>query len=323
MVSRSDTFLTSSGPIVTNRQIRPTRVAILHGSKIPDYNISQDQIHNTLTQIFLPLNARIFSVSEMTQAGMSDLVSSQAYDVVCLIGEAQEFDFSRRKSNPNSGRLKLGNIGGGIEGEIQRIDANSLILAFAPNAFFRDVKSYLRIADAVVLCEVVAKNWLLQVAQVVYRFLESLVVPSMLNIDLADVKHIAKGIGLAFNISEDGSKKLINRLPKSCLVARSALLHFSCDPDVRLKEVYSVSKAIALKKGITDLDAQINTHSDAKKIIRKVNVKMGIRINEATRKEAATPSSSSRLGQNETGKADEVDDDTGKRISLTAILFGL
>jgi hypothetical protein len=322
MVSRSDTFLTSSGPIVSNRQIRPTRVAILHGSKIPDYNISQDQIHSTLAQIFLPLNARIFSVLEMTQAGISDLISSQAYDVVCLIGEAQEFDFSRRKSNPSSSRLRLGNIGGGgAEGEIQRIDANSLILAFAPNAYFRDVKSYLRISDAVVLCDVVAKNWLLQVAEVVYRFLESLVVPSMLNIDLADVKHIAKGIGLAFNLSDDSSKKLINRLPKSCLVARSALLHFSCDPDVRLKEVYSVSKAIALKKGITDLDTQINTHSDAKKVIRKVNVKMGIRINEAIRKDAVSPSS--RLGQNETGIEQEDDDDSRKRISLTAILFGL
>ncbi len=288
--------------------------------------MSQDQIHNTLAQIFLPLNARIFSVLEMTQAGMSDLVSSQAYDVVCLIGEAQEFDFSRRKSNPTSSRLRLGSIGGGgTESEIQRIDANSLILAFAPNAYFRDVKSYLRIADAVVLCDMVAKNWLLQVAEVVYRFLESLVVPSMLNIDLADVKHIAKGIGLAFNISEDNSKKLINLLPKSCLVARSALLHFSCDPDVRLKEVYSISKAIALKKGITDVDTQINTHSDAKKVIRKVNVKMGIRINEAIRKDTIAPSSpSSGQGQNEMGTEGEEDDDAArKRISLTAILFGL
>jgi hypothetical protein len=315
MVSRSDTFLTSSGPIVSNRIIRPTRVAILHGSRIPDCDLSQDQIHDILIRTFLPLNARIFSASEMTQTGMGDLISSQAYDVVCLIGEAREFDFNRRKSNASQMRLRLG-----IEGENSRMDASSLVLAFAPGAYFRYVKSYLRVAEAVVLCDSVAKNWLVQVSQVIYRFLESLVVPSMLNIDLADVRHIAKGIGLAFSMSEDNSKKLINRLPKSCLVARSALLHFSCDPDVRLKEVYSVSKAVALKKGITDADPQINTHSDAKKIIRKVNVKMGIRINEPTRKESVTASPSEEGSQVELVRADQ---ESRRRISLTAILFGL
>lgn len=317
MVSRSDTFLTSSGPIGISRQTRPTRVAILHGSRISDSTLSHDQIHNTLTQMFLSLNVRIFSVLEMTQGGMNDLISSQAYDVVGLIGEAQEFDFVRRKNNPApSTRLRLGNTST-IERETQQGDNSSIVLAFAPNAYFRDVKSYLRIADAVVLCDAVSKNWLLQVSEVVYRFFESLVVPSMLNIDLADVKRIAKGIGLAFNLSDDNSKKIINRLPKSCLVARSALLHFSCHPDVRLREVYSVSKAIALKKGISEADPQINTHADAKKVIRKVNVKMGIRIIDGTRKEAGYPSFAP-------GKSESVEkEENRKRISLTAVLFGL
>jgi hypothetical protein len=302
MVSKSDTFLTSSGPISSNRQIRPTRVAILHGSRVSSSSSANNDIHNALTQLFIPLNVRIFSVHEMTQAGISDLLSSQAYDVVGLIGEASEFDFVRKKS---SSRLRLRT--GGIESERQR-ESESIILAFAPNIYFKDVKSYLRISDAAVFCDIEGRNWPQEIARVVYHFFESLVVPSMLNIDLADVRHIAKGIGLAFNISDDSNKKIIARLPRSCLVARSALLHFSCDPGVRLKEVYSISKAIALKKGIANFDLQINSAAEAKKVIRKVNVKMGIRIRGGNRREfvSAYP-----------------DLTEGKRISLTAILFGL
>jgi hypothetical protein len=309
MASESDTFLTRAGRINSSRQIRPTRVAILHGSRASGSNVSNEEIHDALTRLFVPLNARIVSVQEMTQAGISDLLTSQAYDVVGLIGEASEFDFVlRRKGVGYSPRLRL--RGGNVESDLQR-ESESIILAFAPNFYFKDVKNYLKISDAVVFCDVTERDWPQEIAKVVYHFFESLVVPSMLNIDIADVKHIAKGIGLAFNISDDSNKKIIARLPKSCLVARSALLHFSCDPDVHLKEVYSISKAIALKKGIADFDLQINTHADAKKVIRKVNVKMGIRIRDRIKKEfgAITPSCPALTDS--------------KRISLTAILFGL
>ncbi len=304
MASRSDTYLTSSGPISKGRQIRPTRVAILLGSRMAGSIASHHEIHSDLTQLFLPLNARVFSVLEMTQTGMSDLISSQAYDVVGLIGEADEFEFARKKSS-SSPKPKW--KGSGLESAIQR-DNESIILAFAPSTFFRDVKNYLKIADAVVFCGEAGEGWTQEMSKVVYHFFESLVVPSMLNIDLADVKHIAKGIGLAFSIAEDSGNKIIAKLPKSVLVARSALLHFSCDPDVRLKEVYSVSKAIALKKGIPNFDPQINSHADVKRLIRKVNVKMGIRIRNVSKRDslALTTAFTER-----------------KRISLTAILFGL
>jgi cell division GTPase FtsZ len=234
---------------------------------------------------------------------MSDLVSSPDYDVVGLIGKAEEFDFIRKKGSGQRLRLRAGPS----ESESQR-ESESIVLAFAPNTQFRDVKKYLKNADAIVFCDATGRNWVQELSKVIYHFFESLVVPSMLNIDLADVKHIAKGIGLAFNISDDSNNKIIARLPKSCLVARSALLHFSCDPDVRLKEVYSISKAIALKKGIANVDLQINTPAEAKKLIRKVNVKMGIRVRNASKREFSSASSN----------VPEI-----KRISLTAILFGL
>jgi hypothetical protein len=315
MVSKSDTFLANTGRIGASTQIRPTRVAILHGSRVSGSDLTDEDIHTALVRLFAPLNARVFSVEEMTQAGISDLLTSQAYDVIGLIGEASEFDFVVRRKNtspsysssPSSKtRLKASNV----ELEIQR-ESESIILAFAPNLYFKDVKNYLKISDAVVFCEIGEKDWPLEIAKVVYHFFESLVIPSMLNIDLADVKRIAKGIGLAFNISEDSNRKIIARLPKSCLVARSALLHFSCDPDVHLKEVYSISKAVALKKGITDFDPQISTHADAKKLIRKVNVKMGIRIRGRNRAEFGEEITSSSVLSD------------SKRISLTAILFGL
>jgi hypothetical protein len=305
MASRSDTFLTSSGPTSSSRQVRPTRIAILLGSKLFGGIAPQGEIRNVLGQQFLPLNVHIFSVLEMTQSGMSDLVSSLDYDVVGLIGKADEFDFVRKKGGGSgSSRLHLRTN----EAESQR-DLESIVLAFAPSTQFGDVKKDLKIADAIVFCDASGKNWQQDMSKVIYHFFESLVVPSMLNIDLADVKHIAKGIGLAFSIADDTNNRIIAKLPKSCLVARSALLHFSCYPDVRLKEVYSISKAIALKKGISNFDSQINTHADAKKLIRKVNVKMGIRIRNGNKKELSVPSSAL------TGE--------GKRISLTAILFGL
>jgi len=243
----------------------------------------------------------------MTQAGITDLLTSQAYDVIGLVGEAGEFDFVARKKTHSSSKLRPKNVSAELG---QQNHNESIILAFAPSFYFRDVRDYLKLSDAVVFCDVSKRGWTEEIAKVVYHFFESLVVPSLLNIDLADVRHIAKGIGLAFNISEDSNRKIIAQLPKSCLVARSALLHFSCDPDVHLKEVYSISKAVALKKGIADFDPEINSHSDARKVIRKVNVKMGIRIRDRSRIDSARASSS------------YISTDS-KRINLTAILFGL
>ena len=46
-------------------------------------------------------------------------------------------------------------------------------------------------------------------------------------------------------------------LPKDCFVARAAILHFSCKDDVRLSEIYSVAKSIAMKKGLSESDSQL------------------------------------------------------------------
>ncbi len=200
---------------------------------------------------------------------MSDLMSSPAYDVVGLVGEADEF--TRRS------------------GSRFNHDDGAIVLSFAPRARFGDARRYLDISDAVVLCDVIEGDWL-EVTQVAYHFFESLILPSLLNIDLADVKRIAKGIGLAFNLSGDDHEKMIEALPKDCFVARSAILHFLCRDDVRLGEIHSISKSIALKKGLSD---ELSSDSE---VIRKVNVKMGVRILED-------------YGQ--------------KRISMTAILFGI
>jgi hypothetical protein len=234
-----------------------------------------------LKDLFKDLNIPVFSILEMTQAGMGDLLSSQAYDVIGLIGEASEF--SSRKANKE--------------------DAESVVMSFAPKNRFSEAKKYLGVSDALVLCDSIKKNWLPEVSQVVYRFFQSLLVPSMLNIDVADVKRIASGIGIAFNIEDDEARRIIARLPKDCLVAKAALLHFSCKDDVTLREIHSVSKSIALKKGLASIDPQIESHLDAKKLMRKVNVKMGIRVID-----------------------EDADDSFGspeKRISMTAILFGI
>lgn len=296
--------------------MRPTRVAILHGS-----GHTERQVHAELEGRFRSIGANVFSSSEMTQAGMYDLITSRAYDVVGLIGEPREFDIPLRGGSWSIAKTTstVSSVARGAAAD--EASGNSIILAFAPNSHFQDARAYLKIADAVVLCNVPEGNWVVKVSEVAYRFFESLVVPSMLNIDLADVKHIARGIGLALSLSDDNHRKIIERLPKTCLVARSALLHFSCDPDVRLREVYAISKAIALKKGISSSggDPQINTHADAKKIIRKVNVKMGIRmISEPTTGNGV--SSITSVESSEMGNQSEKE---SKRICLTAIFFGL
>ena len=265
----SDTLATNTGQFV-NEHIRPTKVAIVHGSSITDPTVAHDEIHDALTELFSPLNVRVFSVLELSEAGMSDLFSSHAYDVIGLVGEAHEFESAERRSS--SGFHFHDDHAASSD------DTESIILSFAPRTRFKDVRKYLTFSDAVVLCEAIERNWPLEVSRIVYHFLESLVVPSMLNIDLADVKRIAKGVGLAFNLSDVNSEKIIAKLPKDCFVASSAILHFSCKDDVRLGEIHTIAKSIALKKSLTNTDSELSSQSDARKLIRKVNIKMGIRI---------------------------------------------
>ena len=296
MVSRS---LATNAQQIVNRRIRPTRVALVHGLSSA---ASRNEIHESLSSLFSPLNVQVLSVSELGEAGMTGLVSSQSYDLIGLLGEADEFPFPR-KGPDFSFRLPG-------KGEHHPDGADAITLSFAPRTRFKDARKYLSFSDAVVLCDASGKNWPLEVSRIVYHFFESLTVPSMLNVDLADVKRIAKGIGLAFNLSDDSHKKIIAMLPKDCFVARSAIIHFSCRDDVLLREIYSIAKSIALKKGLARSDPQLTSHSGAGKIIRKVNVKMGIRIL------GDDPMESS--GDNSPAFQGEI-----KRISMSAILFGI
>ena len=306
----SNTFVSNAKQFV-NEQIRPTRVAIVHGSSITGSTVSHDEIHVALTTLFSPLNVRVFSVPELSQAGMSDLISSRAYDVIGLVGEADEFGFTKKDSG-NGFRFHKDHTSGSD-------DTQSILLSFAPRTRFKDARKYLTFSDAVVLCEAIERNWPLDVSRIVYHFFESLVVPSMLNVDLADVKRIAKGVGFAFNLSDDNPEKIIAELPKDSFVARSAILHFSCKDDVRLGEIHSIAKSIALKGGLGNSDTELTSHSDARKIIRKVNVKMGIRVvgdNSFVDKENSGRSTVSSANT-------PVAFNDEKRISMTAILFGI
>lgn len=150
-------------------------------------------------------------------------------------------------------------------------------LAFQPSSKFNQLKDLTRKVDAVVLCEV-------EPSLVIMQFYESLLIPSLLNIDISDVVNISKGIGLSFRLSGKSGEEILRQLPKRSYFAKSALLHFSCAEDVTLKEVYDISKILA------------KDNNDPSKV-RKINVKIGLRIGTTNAPE--------------------------ERIKLTAILFGI
>jgi hypothetical protein len=131
----------------------------------------------------------------------------------------------------------------------------------------------------------------------IYHFFESLTLPSLLNIDLADVESIAHGTGVSFNKSGDSSEEIIHSLPPECYLARSALLHFTCERNVTLDEVYSISKTISTRRTIGPFVSD-NDPKDQIKMYKRIRLKMGLRICKDAEK-------------------------SGRRISLTGILFGI
>lgn len=265
----------------SGEQLRPTKVAIIHGSHLSGLAISNDEIHDALLSLFSPLRVAVFSLQELGEAGVVDLVASRAYDAVGVVGE---IELGHLKETRHWKFPLLGD---------EAVPDESVVLSFIPRSSFGDAKRYLSFSNAVVLCE---DRPLLQI---VYHFFESLVVPSLLNVDLADVSRIAHDIGLAFNLSGCDHEKIVAKLPKECLVASSAILHFACRDDVSLREIYSISKSMVMKRPLTDISA-----NDTEAGIRRVNVKMGIRIRTSEDSEQAPAFK---------------DED---RISLTAILFG-
>jgi hypothetical protein len=182
--------------------------------------------------------------------------------------------------------------GDAAERNLKRFEG--LKIGFVPPSSFNLVKTQLKYLDASLVCGR-ANEPKRSAIDVVYSFFESLLVPSLFNIDLADVRSIAKGVGLSRHETGNSTKEIISKLPAECYVAKSALLHFSCSRDVTLQEVYDVSRAISLKR-------PEEREGDEKRDIRQFNIKMGLRFADDPHLPA---------------KAAE------KRISLTAILFGL
>jgi hypothetical protein len=267
--------------VTKTQTIRPTRVVLLLGSQGGSL---QETVSQNIRRKFSAIGIKVFAVSPNFDPLSSEFLDC---DILGLIGSPKSF-------------TKLRSLRARPEGPI--------LLAFASKSLFEHARSFLKISDAVVLCETTNVDWINDVSDLVFHFFESLVVPSLLNIDIADVRNIAKGIGLAFNEADDNAKDIISRLPASCLVARSALLHFSCTDEVKLREIYSISKSIAMKQGIDLPEEELRTHADARKLIRRVNVKMGIRIRETPRSESWSRSPYIQKS---------------RRISLTAILFGI
>ena len=131
----SNTFTTSAEQIVNGR-MRPTRVAIVHGSSITGATVSNDEIHDALIALFSPLNIQVFSVLELSKAGMIDLISSQTYDIIGLVGEVGEFS-SLRKRSASEFRLHG-------DHEDSSNDTESIVLSFTPRTRFKDVRKYFR-----------------------------------------------------------------------------------------------------------------------------------------------------------------------------------
>ncbi|MHB8566539.1 MAG: hypothetical protein ACYC7D_09585 [Nitrososphaerales archaeon] len=164
-------------------------------------------------------------------------------------------------------RSDLGNVGEGydIVGVAGNVAPNDLprkwgrVLAFQPLTKLEEAKKLLRRVDSAILCEG-------SEALVAYHFFESLLIPSLLNIDLADVKNMARGIGLSFHVSGGDGDEVTSKLPGKSYLAKSALLHFSCSEDVTLKEVYQISATLA---------------KDDQRGIRKINIKIGLRVDNS------------------------------------------
>ncbi|MDA4112052.1 MAG: hypothetical protein OK439_05895 [Thaumarchaeota archaeon] len=179
----------------------------------------------------------------------------------------------------------------------QHLEAISCLkIGFYPDSgTMQSLAKSLRHLSASVVCHG-SKTMSEALANTVFHFYESLTLPSLLNIDLADVESIAAGIGVSFNETGDSSEEIIEKLPPESFDAKSALMHFSCVKNVTLEEVYSITKTISARK-LTYLE-RTYPQPNEKKLYKPTKLKMGLRIIENPARNKP-------------------------RISLTAILFGI
>ena len=223
---------------------------------------------SVINKLYRPINVELLSYKDLGKASEDD------YDVLGILGET-----ALKGSSPilrNFNCLKLGFYS---ERESPEQSTSSM--------------KYLK---AAISC-LGSKTLLDSLRTTMFHFYESLTLPSLLNIDLADVGSIARGIGISFNESGKSSEDVINKLPPQCYFARSALLHFTCKKDVTLEEVYSISKTISIRRSLGPFVSE-NPNVDQIKMYKRIRLKMGLRV-----------------AQDRSG--------AGPRISLTGILFGI
>jgi hypothetical protein len=242
----------------------------------------------------------VFSPSQFEDYASKGLAD---FDIVGLVGSYQQL----RSIQDTEVRIK---------------SSQSRIAFLELNDYRAEEKEFVQISDAAVCCNSEftrrndEKNRLSYCYDVIFHFFESLTFPSLLNIDVSDVKNIARGFGFALCLEEDRPEQIVERIPEICCGARAALLHFNCSEDVTLKEVYSISKAIARRREekyqyLLDQDA----NPEQKKLFRKMNLKMGIRIDEGD--EFSSP------GGNLAGETIDRSLSKVRRIRMTGIFFGI
>ncbi|HZW55215.1 MAG TPA: hypothetical protein VFF30_02915 [Nitrososphaerales archaeon] len=290
------TFNNSAGQ--GRRRSRPVRVALLYFAS----KAEGSEIDTLLEERFAILGIDAIAIHPGVRDFDFGFGQKGNYDVVGITGSPSLPDLASAISSFES------------ESEPERCTT----LTFLPESTSAKIaESFLRYVDSVVLCETAAGAAsdcspdlaTLRVLDVVYRFFESLIVPSLLNIDISDVRNISKGIGFSFYLALDDPNAMISKLPPSCAFAKSALLHFSCKEDVTLSEVYRVSRAIASRPSMNAerTDETQLSHSNAKKFFRKMNVKLGLRIE----------------GGEDAEEEQSIRAESDRRMNLTAILFGI
>lgn len=223
------------------------------------------QVKTSLTKAFSAIGVNLASLDELEP-------SEEEYDVWGLLYRGPSINASRYF--PTLDGLKVGFRYGRNLGTIRKQPHNRL--------------------DATIICHgSLTSESAMQ--NTVFHFFESLTLPSLLNIDLSDVRSIARGTGLSFHYEGDSTKSIIEKLPQEVYEAKSALLHFTCTRDVTLEELYSISKSVTLKHA--DRDSSKNRREID--LYRRMNLKMGVRV----------------VGSEEVPGR--------QRIGLTAILFGI
>lgn len=247
----------------SDRGFRPIRAVL--GYEADDFSM---EIKTSLTNAFSAIGVSLISLDYLE-------VSKEEYDVWGLLFH-----------NPSTKRLRYP----------ATLDYFKIGFCYGKNLPTIRKLSHNNKLDATIICHD-SPTPETAMANTIFHFFESLTLPSLLNIDLSDVRSIARGTGLSFHYEGDSTNSIIEKLPPEVYEAKSALLHFTCTRDVTLEELYSISKSVTLKHTVSDF-------KDKREIerYRRMNLKMGVRV---------------------AGLEKTISSSAQSRISLTAILFGI